>query len=790
MPRPVCNPEPVVYETRNNEKRVPPPATDVFMAVDTGNCNPRSMRSTMYSVPVSSTLQQDCGVPFACVCTPLADPGPAEEPVPVIDLGTDGPIRCTRCRSYINPFVTWLDDGNKWTCNLCGQSNATPAWYYCSLDGAGQRRDRSIRQELCNGTVDFMATQEYCVRPLQEPIYVFAVDVSEQALQTGFTHAALRGVRQALNHLPGGERVRVGILTFGSHVNFYTVLHDHTTTSADPVQVHLSDMDDPFCAISPDQWIFNLGTQGDAIQLLIDSIPLLATYHTSSSTCPTAGVAAAVDALKESGGRVYLMTASHPSVGFGRLRSRELATAENEMFQYTTPEVLVHQSKDAEQKAAMQLYEELAKQAVECQVYVEVFVHSQDNSHKDVSALAYLAAKTGGQTHYYVGDFTEPTTDKQVCLISELVKSVSSIRGNEAVIKVRCGTGIKLQRYVSIGTLSMSGEVDVAGMQSNTSVTCLLANDGNMKNQTECYLQFAVLYTTPAMQRRVRVHNLALNVSSSATNVFKDADMDACAVAVLHQLAELQLRQGAAKAKQWLETTVVDVLRKYREQCSAHSAKTQLILPESLKLLPLYALGMLKQPMLLYADGTTKPPPGEGVSTDERAYCLYRLMQIPVDEAIKTLYPRLYPVGAEFENGEGQPDMLGETVCYKLPRPLSSTSELLDSDGMYILDDGRYVYLYIGRNVPGERLQQLFNIDPHARPLSVMFSEDEHARRMSNIVQELRRGWSTVPPIRCVWPDVHFGMFALRLVEDSIRGQYSYVDYLVGIHAKIQEKLK
>lgn len=60
--------------------------------------------------------------------------------------------------------------------------------------------------------------------------------------------------------------------------------------------------------------------------------------------------------------------------------------------------------------------------------------------------------------------------------------------------------------------------------------------------------------------------------------------------------------------------------------------------------------------------------------------------------------------------------MLGETVCYKLPRPLSSTSELLDSDGMYILDDGRYVYLYIGRNVPGERLQQLFNIDPHARP--------------------------------------------------------------------------
>lgn len=61
---------------------------------------------------------------------------------------------------------------------------------------------------------------------------------------------------------------------------------------------------------------------------------------------------------------------------------------------------------------------------------------------------------------------------------------------------------------------------------------------------------------------------------------------------------------------------------------------------------------------------------------------------------------------------------------------------------------------------------------------------------MSNIAQELRRGWSVVPPIKCVWPDVQFGTFALRLVEDSIRGQQSYVDYLVGIHAKIQEKLR
>lgn len=131
MPRPVRNPEPVVFETRNNDKRVPPPSTDTFMAVDNGNCNPRSMRATMYSVPVSHALRQDCGVPFGVVCTPLADPGPGEDPVPLVDHGPEGPMRCSRCRGYINAFATWLDGGNKWNCNLCGQTNATPAWYYC-----------------------------------------------------------------------------------------------------------------------------------------------------------------------------------------------------------------------------------------------------------------------------------------------------------------------------------------------------------------------------------------------------------------------------------------------------------------------------------------------------------------------------------------------------------------------------------------------------------------------------------------------------------------------------------
>jgi len=33
--------------------------------------------------------------------------------VPVVDLGTVGIIRCRKCRTYMNPHMTWVDSGKR-----------------------------------------------------------------------------------------------------------------------------------------------------------------------------------------------------------------------------------------------------------------------------------------------------------------------------------------------------------------------------------------------------------------------------------------------------------------------------------------------------------------------------------------------------------------------------------------------------------------------------------------------------------------------------------------------------
>jgi protein transport protein SEC24 len=74
-----------------------------------------------------------------------------------------GPIRCSRCKAYINPFMRFSDQGKHFICNLCGFSNDTPREYFCNLGPDGRRRDADERPELCRGSVEFVATKEFLV---------------------------------------------------------------------------------------------------------------------------------------------------------------------------------------------------------------------------------------------------------------------------------------------------------------------------------------------------------------------------------------------------------------------------------------------------------------------------------------------------------------------------------------------------------------------------------------------------------------------------------------------------
>lgn len=68
-------------------------------------------RSTLNAVPTTSSLLSKSKIPLALVLTPYRSVAESEEQVPVV---TDTVIaRCRRCRTYINPYVQFIDGGNR-----------------------------------------------------------------------------------------------------------------------------------------------------------------------------------------------------------------------------------------------------------------------------------------------------------------------------------------------------------------------------------------------------------------------------------------------------------------------------------------------------------------------------------------------------------------------------------------------------------------------------------------------------------------------------------------------------
>jgi protein transport protein SEC24 len=102
-------PDPRDLELPPPQIRLPPGAclTNSPLA----NAHHSYQRCTVNAIPNSGSIVGKSKIPLALVITPYRSVKEAEESVPVV---TDTIIaRCRRCRTYINPYVQFIDGGNR-----------------------------------------------------------------------------------------------------------------------------------------------------------------------------------------------------------------------------------------------------------------------------------------------------------------------------------------------------------------------------------------------------------------------------------------------------------------------------------------------------------------------------------------------------------------------------------------------------------------------------------------------------------------------------------------------------
>lgn len=722
--------------------------------------DPSYQRCTLASMPATQSLLNKSKLPLALVMAPYRSfrENDGDDPVPVIE---DSVIaRCRRCRAYINPFVTFIEGGNRWKCCMCGLSNEVPQLFDWD-QREGKPADRWSRKELNHAVVEFIAPTEYMVRPPQPPVYAFLIDVSAAAVQSGMVATAARTILESLDSLPNADkRTKVAFIAVSTSLHFFSL----PAGATEPSMMIVSDLTDVFLP-KPVDLLVNLDESRPAIETFLGKLgDMFADSHTVGNALGSA-LQAAHKLINKYGGKIIALTSSLPTLGEGALKARD------------DPKLLGTSKESSLLGAASSFYKTFAIECSKQQVSVDMFLFSA--SYTDVATLSCLPRYTAGQTYLYPG-FSAARQEDAIKFASEFAKVLAMPIGLEAVIRVRASRGIRMNAFHGNFFIRSTDLLALPTVPLDQNYVIELQLEDDLKGPF-VVIQTAILHTTCYGERRIRVITQAMPTTDSVAELYASADQQAIAGFLANKAVEKSNTSSLDDARNLVTNSLSAMLSVYKNQVtSAAGASAQLAVPDNLKLLPLLCCGLVKHVGL--REGSTIPP-------DLRAYAQCLLSTLPVQSLIPYIHPRFYSL----HNMPPEAGTIGENGVI-LPPALNLTSERLERHGLFLIEDGQNIFLWIGHEAVPRLIQDVFDLPSYGELVGGKFTmpqlDNPFSTRLNAIIaktRELRRGVYR-PHLYVVKSDAEPALrsWALSLlVEDRMDHMSSYAQYLTTVKNKV-----
>ncbi|GAM85599.1 hypothetical protein ANO11243_036060 [Dothideomycetidae sp. 11243] len=656
-----------------------PPNTSVTPSPD-ANCPPRYVRSTLNAVPTTSSLLKKSKLPFALIIQPYATLHDAEDNVPVQQ---DQVIaRCRRCRTYINPFATFLDHSHRWRCNMCNLTNDVPQAF--DWDNVKQQSvDRWNRPELNYSVMEFVAPQEYMVRAPQPLVYLFLLDVSFASVTSGLLATAARCIFESLDRIPNADhRTKLGFMAVDSSLHYFAIPRDEGEAK-DARMLVVSDLDEPFLP-TPEDLLVNLSDCRANIENFLNKLQGMFQNTQNNSSAMGSGMRAGHKLISHVGGKMVVLTASLPNTGFGKLESREDKKALG-----TSKESALLQTGSA-------FYKSFAVECSKTQVSIDMFLFSA--AYQDVASLSNLPRYTGGQTYFYPA-WNAARTEDAIKFATEFSDYLSSEIGLEAVLRVRTTTGLRPSSFYGNFFNRSSDLCAFPAFPRDQAYVVEIAIDENVNKPYIC-LQAGVLHTTCNSERRIRVLTLSIPTTTVLADVYASADQQAIAVYFSHKAVERALSSGLDAARDALQAKIIELLQTYKKELGGGNlGGGGLQFPVNLRALPILFLGLMKNLGLRKS---------AQIPTDLRSAALCLLSTLPLPLLIQYIYPRLYSLH-DMPDNAGIPD--GDSGDIVMPPALNLSSANIVPYGLYLIDDGQTQFLWLGRDAVPQLIADVFGTD-------------------------------------------------------------------------------
>ncbi|KAI5804388.1 hypothetical protein EDC01DRAFT_720836 [Geopyxis carbonaria] len=730
------------------------------------NCPPQYMRSTINAVPTTHSLLKKSKLPFALIIQPYTSLRDADDPVPLV---SDTVIsRCRRCRSYINPYAAFLDHGHRWRCNMCNLTNDVPQAF--DWDAAAQKNtDRWQRAELNYSVVEFIAPQEYMVRPPQPLVYLFLLDVSFAAVNCGLLATAARTILESLDRIPNEDRrTRLGFICVDSSLHYFSIPREST----EPNMLVVSDLEEPFLPL-PTDLLVPLAECREGIENLLGKLQDMFQHTQNGASCMGSALQAGHKLISSIGGKMVVLTASIPNLGAGKLENRE-----DKKLLGTSKESGLLQTGNS-------FYKSFAVECSKNQVSVDMFLFS--SGYQDVASLSNLPRYTGGQTYFYPG-WTAARSEDAIKFAREFSDHLSAEMALEAVMRVRATTGLRMQTFYGNFFNRSSDLCAFPAFPRDQGYVVEVAIDETLGKQFVC-MQTAVLHTTCNGERRIRVMTLALPTTSSLSDVYASADQVAITTYFSHKAVEKTLSSGLEPAREALQQKLIELLITFKKELTVShmGAAAPLSFAGNLRGLVVLFLALMKHVGLRKSSQ---------IPTDLRSSALALLSTLPAPLLIQYIYPKFYSLH-DMPDECGLPDATTSEIV--MPPSMNLSSERLHPYGLYLIDDGQTQFLWVGAQAVPELINDVFGL-PDITHLKVgkatlpIVEGSEFNEKVRNIVEKSRDhrnkkvGYITVPHLYIVRAD---GEPSLRLwamtmlIEDRADQGTSLPQFLATLREKV-----
>ncbi|KAJ3513513.1 hypothetical protein NLJ89_g2903 [Agrocybe chaxingu] len=719
-----------------------PLCTSDFVAVDQGNSSPKFVRVSTWNMPSTSRLASDCHIPIAAIFQPFADLDPREEP--------------TATKHHALPV--------------------SPD-YFCNLDVNMMRLDHLQRPELNKGTVDFVVTasEEYwaqnppprinqpffsiepppaAARPPVPMDYVFAFDVSNETVISGFLQSACDAVKKILY----GEEDENGVLSPAlfpasnriAIITFDTTLHFYDLSSEVTQMLVVADLDEVFVPTKDTIFVNPLDNRS-TVEALLDSIPTRFSEGVSTDCALGSAIRGGLASLAGRGGHLVVFQSALPTVGAGALPPTP--PAESAMYD-TDKEKALHAPRES---TWISIAEECAEEGVGVSMFLA------PGRYMDVGSVGVVSTLSGGELFWH----PRYVPERDYSMFSFF------------------HSGLQVKTHYGAFFLAAPTELTFGNISSDSAFTIELEHTRNLSARAYAFLQCAALYTSVAGQRRVRVINLAMNVVELAGSVFQYADMETVVAHFAKAAMMSMAQQRTLITREDLMEKCSALLLGYRKQCAAATRSTQLIIPEAFRALPAFTLALQK----------TKPLKARQVSSDVRNYHIHRILSMSARTLMFYLYPRLLALH-DLDESVALPQLVENADGVKVekmvaPSCMRDSYFFMQASGVYLIDNEETMIFWVGSSVSPQLLQDLFGVDDINSLTPQIFNLPVLPTTLSSQVHNIlslrfaQRGRPVKMLVARQNMDAAEIEFSDMLVEDQNNGAMSYIDYLAVIHRQI-----